>query len=85
MDVKSKSGGSWQPFGRQVPSARSSSKNRCVHACSGLILRRGVYSSNRPTTSVASAGVLDRKTCNIVQHQQICVLACQLGLLECIV
>lgn len=66
--VKLKSGGSSRPLGSRVPCSRSSWKNECAHACSGVIRRDGVYSSNRATKSIASGGVRALNTCKSESH-----------------
>jgi hypothetical protein len=55
-------GGISRPLGNFVPGSLNSSKNVCAHACKGVILADGVYSSNLDTKSIASGDVLARNT-----------------------
>lgn len=61
--VKLKSGGNSRPLGSRVPCSRSSWKNECAHACSGVMRNDGVYSNSRATRSIASGGVRALNTC----------------------
>lgn len=60
--VKSKSLGKSRPLGIRVPSVRSSSNRGCTMAEMAVSREVGVYSSNRETRSIASAGVRGRNT-----------------------
>ena len=66
--VKLNKGGSSRLLGSRELGSRSSSKKVCAQASMGDILREGVYSSRRLTTSMASGGVRGRNTC--VYHQR---------------
>ena len=45
-------GGISRPLGNFVPGSLNSSKNVCAHACKGVILADGVYSSNLDTETI---------------------------------
>jgi hypothetical protein len=60
--VKLNRGGRSRPFGKRVLGSRSSSKNEWAQAFNGDNREEGVYSSSFDTNSIASGGVLARKT-----------------------
>lgn len=60
--VKLNRSGRGPPLGRVVFGSRSSSKNGCNNPSIGLSRCSGGYTSNLETKSIASGGVLDRKT-----------------------
>jgi len=60
--VKLKSGGNSLPLGSRVEASLSSSKKLWAQASKGVMRELGVYSSNLPTSSIASGGVRGRKT-----------------------
>lgn len=62
-----------RPLGKVwLPSMRSSSKNGCAQAFSGVMRALGVYSSSCDTKLIASVGVRIRKTCGMARIKLEC-------------